>query len=957
MSDRGEKERGTAVTRSESERGLDYWQWDRWRWGTHRVNCYPGSCPFRVYVKDDKVVREEIACTYPPFEDVEHPVPDYNPRGCQKGFQHSKAMYGKDRVLHPMKRAGDRGSGKWEQVSWEQAFDEIGEKLAEIIEKDGPRAILDDHATNGVGVIRGAAEATAPAFAGILGGVSFDLNFLIGDFNPGQYLTFGQFQAVSGIENWFLADTVFVYSNPVYANIPDYHYFLEGRYRGAKMVVIAPDKNPTAQFGDYWVPINWSADPALWLGVCRLLIDRGWVDTDFMKEQTDLTALVRGDDGRYLRDSDLRDDGDLEQFFAVDEATGEIRPLPKDTLEAPFDYALEGASRVTLRDGQEVEVTTVFSLLKERVAEYTPEKVHEWAGVHPEMLETIAELCKPPRKVFVFANWNTGKLYHGDLVERSYCYMLALTGNIGKPGTGTRGWNAGFEFLSAMPMISGMPNEVLEAESPIAEGLGFLLKLIEDYRDRMKMDPTMPMVEAIYGAFREFLKMSGVLGPPAFFWTRHAGYKDVWDEQLDDPNAPRTISEYEEEALEQGWWEGFDRPAQEDTPKAMFVSGSNPLRRHRGRTYFETLWPKLDLVVVADTRWSTTGLWADYVLPAASYYEYADCKYSTPHTRYVTFTDRSVPMLGESKSDRMVVLGILRKVEEHLKKRGIDRYTVGDREIVTDEIYWRATLGGKYGDTDEEEERLVDHSYKALSQLGWLESLDGSSEVGLDDLREHGSASLSGRPVWPASAAVNSDMVPGEILYPFRDQVEEKTPYRTTTRRIQFLIDHPWFIEADEHLARYKEPPKIGGDHPVRLTGGHVRWSVHAVWHASEEMLKLHRGEPFAFINRAEADKKGIDDNDYIRVFNDYDDFLVRAKLSPCVRPDQLVIYHAWEPYQHPNWKSHDTLLPGPPKGLHYAGGYRHFEYTLWNWAPSQSDRQTNVSYEKAASLSLSRDA
>jgi hypothetical protein len=60
------------------------------------------------------------------------------------------------------------------------------------------------------------------------------------------------------------------------------------------------------------------------------------------------------------------------------------------------------------------------------------------------------------------------------------------------------------------------------------------------------------------------------------------------------------------------------------------------------------------------------------------------------------------------------------------------------------------------------------------------------------------------------------------------------------------------------------------------------------------------------------------------------------------------VIYHAWEPYQYPNWMPHDGIEPGPPKGLHFAGGYRHFEYTLWNWAPSQSDRQTNVDFEKA---------
>ncbi|HYB91626.1 MAG TPA: molybdopterin dinucleotide binding domain-containing protein, partial [Candidatus Binataceae bacterium] len=182
----------------------------------------------------------------------------------------------------------------------------------------------------------------------------------------------------------------------------------------------------------------------------------------------------------------------------------------------------------------------------------------------------------------------------------------------------------------------------------------------------------------------------------------------------------------------------------------------------------------------------------------------------------------------------------------------------------------------------------------------------------------------------------------------FRDQLEQKVPYSTTTRRIELYQDHPWFIEADEHLVRFKAPPNIGGAQGRRLTSGHLRWSIHSNWVVADEMLKLHRGEPFSFINSSVAKEKGIADNDFIRVYNDYGSFVCRAKLSPCTRPDQLVIYHAWEPYQYPEWMPYDGLLPGPPKGLHFAGGYRHYEYTLWNWSPSQSDRQTNIDFEKA---------
>ncbi len=929
----------------QSERAA-YFDWDACKWGTHRVNCYPGSCPFRVYVKDDKVVREEISCSYPEFADPDDRVPDYNPRGCQKGYQHSRAMYGPDRILHPMKRAGERGAGKWERISWDQAFDEIGSKLADVIQKHGAKALLDDHAANGIGVFRGAAEGSTTGITSLLGGISLDLDFVTGDFKSGQWLTFGEMHHAPGIENWFLPDTIILMSNPVYANIPDVHYLLEARYRGAKIIAVAPDKNPSCQFADIWVPVNWSADPALWLGVSRILIDNGWINRDFVSEQTDAPILVRADNGRYLRDSDLRADGDPEQFYAVDSKSGELVAMPKGTLERVCDYQLEATRTVKLPGGETVGVSTVFSLLRKRLEEYTPERVHEMAGVHPDMLREIAELCRPPRKIFGYMNFLAGKLYHGDLLERSYCYVLALTGSIGRAGTGTQGWSPGTEAAASMSAIAGMPKQVIESNDPIAAAATMSQLMMEDYKTRLKMDPSMPAVEASGGAMREGMKASGVLTPGVFLWYRHAGYKEVWDKFLEDPNAPRKISEYAEDAVSRGWWKGFDH---EVTPRAMLVSGSNPLRRHRGgmNTYIKTLWPKLELIVVFDTRWSTTGLFSDYVLPAASYYEYADVKYSTPDTRLLCFTDQSVPMQGESKSDRQIALGVLGAVARHLKARGVDKYMAGNREVIVDDLYWRATYGGRYGEANADEERLVDDCVKSLGEMGWLSSIN-DEKLSLENMRKTGKAWLSGRPPWFGIVCQSSDMVPREVHVPLRDQVERKVPYSTTTRRIQLYVDHPYFIEADEHLVRYKQAPNIGGRQPLRMTGGHVRWSIHANWHTSAEMLKLHRGEPFAFINNSVAAEKGIADHDFIRVFNDYGDFLVRAKLSACVRPDQLVIYHAWEPYQHPNGMPQDGITPGPPKGLHFAGGYRHFEYTLFSWAPTQNDRQTNIAFERA---------
>ena len=77
------------------------WKWDKVAWGTHCVDCYPSNCPYRVYVKEGRVLREEPAGD---FETVEAGVPDMNPAGCQKGAAWSQMLYGKERVLHPLRR-------------------------------------------------------------------------------------------------------------------------------------------------------------------------------------------------------------------------------------------------------------------------------------------------------------------------------------------------------------------------------------------------------------------------------------------------------------------------------------------------------------------------------------------------------------------------------------------------------------------------------------------------------------------------------------------------------------------------------------------------------------------------------------------------------------------------------------------------------------------------------------
>ena len=87
------------------------WSWDKIAKGTHLINCwYQSHCAWDVYVKDGLVYREEQTAQYP---QTNSDVPDFNPRGCQKGCAFSNRMYDATRVTHPLKRVGERGEGKW----------------------------------------------------------------------------------------------------------------------------------------------------------------------------------------------------------------------------------------------------------------------------------------------------------------------------------------------------------------------------------------------------------------------------------------------------------------------------------------------------------------------------------------------------------------------------------------------------------------------------------------------------------------------------------------------------------------------------------------------------------------------------------------------------------------------------------------------------------------------------
>ena len=146
----------------------------------------------------------------------------------------------------------------------------------------------------------------------------------------------------------------------------------------------------------------------------------------------------------------------------------------------------------------------------------------------------------------------------------------------------------------------------------------------------------------------------------------------------------------------------------------------------------------------------------------------------------------------------------------------------------------------------------------------------------------------------------------------------------------------------------HKENPAVGGNYPLMVTSGHSRWTVHAVSMGNPVLAGTHRGEPLAILGTAEANARGISDGDLIRVFNDRGSYSIRTRVSPRVRPGQLIVYNGWEPHMFKDWKGSNEVEPGMVKWLHLVSRYGHLRYLPFGWQPVPADRGVFVEVSRA---------
>lgn len=287
-------------------------------------------CILEVHSKDGKIVRTQRA-----------PLPGPHPgcRICSKGIMSGKIPYAEDRLLHPLKRVGERGSGEWEQISWDQALDEIGAKMMEAAEKHGPASTIVNTFWCGVpGADRSTNFDLAMRFVNAFGatrleGPSVDMGPILASLSDYSGIISNNKYLLNNCDS---DNVIFIWAtNPIAFTRPGEttHMFMEARERGCKLVHISNLFDVTSAKVDQWVKVKSGTDAALALGMAHYIVNEGLVNEEAIIKRTAGAYLVRQDTGAYLRASDVSADGRPDQYVYVDSATGDLCFADRDEGE------------------------------------------------------------------------------------------------------------------------------------------------------------------------------------------------------------------------------------------------------------------------------------------------------------------------------------------------------------------------------------------------------------------------------------------------------------------------------------------------------------------------------------------------------------------------------------------------------------------------------------------------
>ncbi|MFP4554315.1 MAG: molybdopterin-dependent oxidoreductase [Actinomycetota bacterium] len=340
-------------------------------------NC-ESACGLLAYVDRDTLqVRK--------FEgNPEHP--GSRGRNCAKGPATINQVTDPDRILYPLKRAGERGEGKWVQVDWDEALDEIADRVRAAITEGRPNEVMYHVGRPGED---GFTERVMASWG--VDGHNSHTNVCSSGARVGYELWMGIDRPSPDHAN---ADVIYLIS----AHLETGHYFnphaqriTEARERGAKLIVVDVRMSNTATHADHWISPYPGSEAAINLAIANHIISTGKYDRDFVR-----------------------------RWWNWDRYLAAEHPDAPQTFES-FEKTLKGL-----------------------YSEYTFEYAAAESGVAAETLREVAETIAGAGTRLSTHNWRSAAAGNlgGWQVSRTLFLLNALLGAVATPGgTHPNAWN------------------------------------------------------------------------------------------------------------------------------------------------------------------------------------------------------------------------------------------------------------------------------------------------------------------------------------------------------------------------------------------------------------------------------------------------------------------------------------------------------------------------------------
>ncbi|WP_237773075.1 molybdopterin-dependent oxidoreductase [Streptomyces luteocolor] len=353
---------------------------------------------------------------------------------CPKGRSAAEIAHSSRRLTTPLRRTRPKGDDDpgWEPISWDEALDEIAERLRAIAAESGPEAVAFGVATPSGTMISDATE-WIERFVRRFGSPNTVYSAEICNWHKdfAHAFTFG---CPLPPPDYAHADLAVLWGfNPAKTWLAQSAALSAAQTRGTRLAVVDPRRSTSALRADHWLRVRPGTDAALALGLAHLLIENGTYDEGFVRAWTNAPFLVRADDGRFLRAEDVV--ADAEGYVVWDERAGAADVL--DTAraaDAPERFALRGVRRVRLRDGAEVACAPAFETYAEACAQWPVERVAATTWIPEAQIRALADEIAAARSVTYYGWTGVGQSANAAQTERALATLYALTGSFDAPG-------------------------------------------------------------------------------------------------------------------------------------------------------------------------------------------------------------------------------------------------------------------------------------------------------------------------------------------------------------------------------------------------------------------------------------------------------------------------------------------------------------------------------------------